>query len=105
MKLSPAALETMGESANDGLVHPFVWGPALIGAAQQIRELEAALAAAEADRKALMEVVRAAAAMSRAVALNAVDEWVVDEAAYMGMSDALSELPYHLRTEAEGSAG
>lgn len=102
MKLSPEALETMGESASDGLIHPYVWGPALVGAAQQIKELQAALSTAEADRKALMEVAKQARVLDKTATVNDYGEWTVDDAAYGALSMVLSALPAHLRSEAEG---
>ena len=125
MKLSPEALETMGESANDGLIHPYVWGPALVGAAQQIKELEAALSTAEADCEALMEVVTKLEALNAEVlrtwtARHAPDHCADDDVTaatercssgtlwYIATSnkkamDLMGALPAHLRSEAEGN--
>ncbi|MCM8735163.1 hypothetical protein M5E06_13320 [Azospirillum sp. A1-3] len=93
MKLSPEALETMGESANDGLIHPYVWGPALVGAAQQIKELQAAISTAEADRKAIMEVVRQ---------LSDPNNWNANRNMWVRPDDPVRLAASVLRSEAEG---
>lgn len=69
MNMSIEVLEAMGESA-DGSISYWAWGPAMLNAAKQIKELQAALSTAEADRKALADKVRRIGVAARRQSLN-----------------------------------
>lgn len=68
----------------------------------RVKELEVALSTAEADRKALVEVVRKARSFNEAW-VNDRGEWSTIDGAFDGLSTALAALPAHLRSEAEGN--